>query len=196
MRFRRPQGTGARFLLSRPFFYLTLTLGLSLLGATPAYAKVFYAKDEALRLAFPQADTVETRTFILKESELQRAQKMARTRIDSKLFTFYFGRKNGRIVGYAAIDSHIVRTMPETFMVVLSPAGQVRTTVILAFHEPPEYLPSERWLRQFREKGLSPELWPGRDIAGILGSTLTVQAITQGVRKVLAFFEILIKEKR
>lgn len=175
---------------------MTLALGLSLFDATPAYAKVFYAKDEALRLAFSQADTVETRTFILKESELQRAQKMARTRIDSKLFTFYIGRKNGQIVGYAAIDWHIVRTLPETFMVVLSPDGQVRTTVILAFHEPPEYLPSERWLRQFREKGLSPELWPGRDIAGILGSTLTVQAITQGVRKVLALFEILIKEKR
>ncbi|MFQ5904069.1 MAG: FMN-binding protein [Candidatus Binatia bacterium] len=175
---------------------LLVGLGITALSPISAYPKVFYAKDEALKLAFPEADTVETRTFILKDSELQRAQKMARTRIDSKLFTFYIGRKKGEIVGYAAIDSHIVRTLPETFMVVLSPDGQLRATVILAFHEPLEYLPSERWLKQFRQKELSPELWPGRDIAGILGSTLTVQAITQGVRKVLALFEILIKEKR
>lgn len=171
-------------------------MGISILNPTFGTPKVFYAKDEALKLAFPGADSVKPRTFILKDSELQRAQKMARTRIDSKLFTFYIGRKNGQIVGYAAIDWHIVRTLPETFLVVLSPEGQLRTTVILAFHEPLEYLPSERWLRQFRQKELSPELWPGRDIAGILGSTLTVQAITQGVRKVLALFEILIKEKR
>lgn len=170
-------------------------LGILLLGPIPSYGKIFYAKDEALRLAFPDADSVETRTFILKDAEIQRAQQRARIRIDSKLFTFYIGRKNGQILGYAAIQSHIVRTLPETIMVVLSPAGRIRSTVVLAFHEPPEYLPSEKWLEQFRRKGLSPELRLGREIAGILGSTLTVQAISGGVRKVLALFEILIKEK-
>ncbi len=171
-------------------------LGILLLGSIPSYGKIFYAKDEALKLAFPDADSVETRTFILKDAEIQRAQQKARTRIDSKLFTFYIGIKNGQILGYAAIESHVVRTMPETIMVVLSPAGQIRSTVVLAFHEPPEYLPSEKWLGQFRRKGLSPELRPGGEIAGILGSTLSVQAISGGVRKVLALFEILIKEKR
>lgn len=171
-------------------------LGVSTLNPTLCLAKVFYAKDEALKLAFPDGDQVEMRTFIMKDSEHQRAQNMARTLIDSKLFTFYVGKKSGVILGYAAIDTHRVRTLPGTFMVVLSPEGEIRTTVVLAFHEPTEYLPSQRWLEQFREKRLSPDLWVGRDIAGIAGSTLTTQAVTQGVRKVLALFEILIKEKR
>ena len=173
-----------------------LGLGIFLLGPIPSYGKIFYAKDEALKLAFPDADSVEPRTFILKDAEIQRAQQRARTRIDSKLFTFYIGKKNGQILGYAAMESHVVRTLYATIMVVLSPAGQILSTVVLAFHEPPEYLPSEKWLGQFPHKGLSPELWPGREIAGILGSTLSVQAITGGVRKVLALFEILIKEKK
>lgn len=184
-------------LLSRWACAVMITgLGIVLLGPSPSYGKIFYAKDEALKLAFPEADSVETRTFFLKDAELHRAQQMARTRIDSKLFTFYVGSKNGQILGYAAIDSHIVRSLPETILVVLSPEGQVRSTVVLAFHEPPEHMPSDKWLSQFRQKRLDRELWPGRDIAGILGSTLTVQAISQGVRKVLALFEILIKEKR
>jgi len=170
-------------------------LGISL-SPVLLFGKVFYAKDEALKLAFPDADEVEMRTFILKEDEVRRAQERARTRIDSRLFTFYVGKKKGNVVGYAAIDTHIVRTLPETFMVVLSSEGEVLTTIILAFHEPLEYLPSERWLEQFREKNLSPDLRVGRDIAGIAGSTLTTQAITQGIRKVLALFEILVKEKR
>ena len=161
------------------------------------HAKVFYAKDEALKLAFPEADRIETRTFILAEPQLKKAEQMARTRIDSKLFTFYVGRKKGETLGYAAIDSHIVRTLPETFMVVLSPEAEVRMAVILAFHEPPEYLPSERWLEQFRGKELAPELWIGRNIAGIAGSTLSAHAMAQGIRKILALFQILIiKEKR
>jgi hypothetical protein len=57
-------------------------------------------------------------------------------------------------------------------------------------------LPSDRWLDQFREKTLSPELWVGREIAGIAGSTLTSHALMGGVRKVLALFNILLKEKR
>ncbi|MBI4490498.1 MAG: FMN-binding protein [Deltaproteobacteria bacterium] len=175
---------------------LTVGLGLLLLGPAVAYPKVFYAKDEALKLAFPDADQIEMRTLIMEDPELKKAQQMARTRIDSKLFTFYVGKKKGAVIGYAAIDTHIVRTLPETFMVVLSPEGQVQTTVVLAFHEPPEYLPSERWLEQFHNKTLSPDLWVGRDIAGIAGSTLTTQAITQGIRKVVALFQILIKEKR
>lgn len=187
-------GLALRFRGFSPAF--VMGLGLFFLSPICAYAVVFYAKDEALKLAFPEADQIETRTFILKDSELQRAQQMARTRIDSKLFTFYVGKKNRTVVGYAAIDTNTVRTLPETFMVVLSPEGQVRTTVVLAFHEPPEYLPSERWLRQFDGKELSPELWVGRDIAGIAGSTLTANAVTQGIRKVLALFEILIKEKK
>lgn len=171
-------------------------LGISLLSPISSYAKVFYAKDEALRLAFHDADQIEARTFIMKDSEIQKAQQAARTRIESKLFTFYTGKKRGVLLGYAAIDTHIVRTLPETFMVVLSPEGEVRTVIVLAFHEPSEYLPSERWLQQFQDKNLSPDLRMGRDIAGIAGSTLTSHAITQGVRKVLALFEILIKEKR
>ncbi|MEX0827916.1 MAG: FMN-binding protein [Haliea sp.] len=170
-------------------------LGCVLLGPA-ALAKVFYAKDEALKLAFPEADRIEMLTFILTEVQLKKAEQMARVRIESKLFTFYIGKKNSEILGYAAIDSHIVRTLPETFMVVLTPEGRVRTTLVLAFYEPLEYAPAERWLGQFRDQKLSPDLWVGREIAGIAGSTLTAQAIIQGVRKVLALFQILIKETK
>jgi hypothetical protein len=171
-------------------------LSCSVFSPTAALCRVFYAKDEALKLAFPDSDRVEMRTFFLRDEELRRAEETARTRIDSKLFTFYVGRKGNGIIGYAAIDTHIVRTLPETFMVVLTPDGKVRTTIILAFHEPSEYLTSERWLRQFQGKEVSPDLRVGREIAGIAGSTLSTQAITQGVRKILALFQILIKEKR
>jgi len=192
MRLRLASGLRSR----RLRLFLVAGLGISLLGPALSEAKIFYAKDEALKIAFPDADQVEMKTFILKDVELQKAEKLARTRIESKLFTFYVGRKAGTITGYAAIDTHTVRTFPETFMVVLSPEGGVKTTLILAFHEPPEYLASERWLEQFQNKELSSELGVGRDIAGIAGSTLTSHAIAQGIRKVLALFQILIKEKK
>ena len=158
-----------------------------------AHTEVFFAKDEALELAFPQADQVETRTFILTDEQRLRAQKLARTKIESNLFTFFVGKKSGKIVGYAAIDSHNVRTHPETFMTVLTAEGKIKTTVILAFHEPKEYLPPDRWLAQFQEKDRRATLRPGDDVAGILGSTLSVRALSGGVRKVLALHYVLIE---
>lgn len=164
---------------------------LLLLSVPVASAEVFYAQDEAMEIAFPEADSIETRTFVIEEEELVEIERRARVAIDSKLFTFFVGIKDNEVMGYAAIDSNNVRTYPQTFMVVLDPNGQVETTLILAFHEPPEYLPSEHWLEQMDGKDLESPIRPGDDIAGILGSTLSVRAISSGVRKILALHEVL-----
>lgn len=175
---------------------MSLMLGqVQLLSIFPAEAKVFYAQDEAMQIAFPEAENVEALTFILNETEKLRVEALARAPLESKLFTFYRGSKGGQIMGYAAIESSVVRTLPAAFLVVLTPKGQVVKTVMLAFHEPLDYLPSERWLEQFANKRLDPDLWPQRGIAGIVGSTLSVRAVTMGVRKVLALFRVLIQER-
>ncbi|MCJ7726406.1 MAG: hypothetical protein MUP76_08490, partial [Acidimicrobiia bacterium] len=40
------------------------------------------------------------------------------------------------------IETHQVRTLPETILIVINPEGRVRGVHMLAFHEPPEYGPS------------------------------------------------------
>ena len=51
-------------------------------------------------------------------------------------------------------------------------------------------------MQQFYQKQLTPSLRLRQDIHGIMGSTLTAQAATRGVRKVLTLFRILIQEKK
>lgn len=157
-----------------------------------ATAKVFYAKEEAIRVAFPDADTIDKKTFFLTDQQVKEVETISGVRLDSKLVTFYIGKKKQQLMGYAVIDVHIVRTLPEAFMVVLSPEGRLVSTLVLAFYEPLEYLPQDRWLKQFEQKTLNESLTPGRDIAGITGATLTARAITKGVRKILAFYQVLI----
>jgi len=176
----------------------SLLMGLAVFGSvgltpTAARAKVFYSKQEALALAFPDAERVETRTFFLTEEQVQQVATLATAPIDSKLVTFYVGHKDGQPLGYALIDTNVVRTLPETFLIVLSPAGVVQKLFVLAFYEPEEYLPPERWLRQFEQKTLSPDLQLRRDIHGIAGSTLSARAVTSGVRRALALFQVLIQ---
>jgi hypothetical protein len=175
-------------------FWLCTLLGV-ILSNVPVKAEVFYAKDEALERAFPDAETVLTHTFVLTEKDLNEVSKRAHSAIDSHLVTFFEGRKAGKSLGFAAIGSEVVRTLPQTFMVVLSPDGTVQSTYILAFHEPLDYLPPERWLDQFEGKRLSNDLKLSGEISGILGSTLSVRAVTKGVRRVLALYELLLADQ-
>jgi len=176
-----------------------VALALLLIGAfwcQRVAAKVFYARDEALRVAFPGADTIETQTFFLNDEQVREVEGLARARLESKLVTVYVGKLDQRLLGYALIDIHIVRTLPEAAMTVLSPDGKIASTLILAFHEPLEYLPPGRWLRQFDQKVLAPGLAVGREIHGIAGATLTAHAITESVRRALALYRVLLAQKR
>jgi len=155
-------------------------------------AKVFYAKEEALRAAFPEADVIDKQTFFLTDDQKKQVETLARTRLDSKLVTLHVGKRGQKPLGYAMIDVHTVRTLPEAVMVVLSLEGRVVSTLILAFYEPLEYLPNERWLKQFDQARLTPDLRVGGRIAGITGATLTARAMTDAVRKVLALYQVLI----
>lgn len=174
---------------------LCLCLGLAwgMAGLAPAGAKVFYARDEALRLAFPDADRVEVRDVFLTAAQRAAIEERAKSKLESDLLTLYVGHRGGAVLGYAVIDTHTVRTLPETFLVVLSPQGTVAATHLLAFYEPLEYSPPDRWLAQFHDAVLADDLRVGRGIAAITGSTLTSEAVTGGVRRALAIYEVLLR---
>lgn len=155
-------------------------------------AKVFHSQEDALGLAFPDATRVERRTVILTDKQANRIQKLSRAPLDSKIATLHVGWRGDRVVGYAVIEVHRVRTMPEALMTILSPDGTVRSVRILAFHEPTDYLPPGRWLEQFDDKRLGAGLQLRQDIHAIAGATLSSRAVTRSVRRTLALYEVLI----
>lgn len=175
-------------------FTVLVLIVLVLASPIDLIAKVFYAKDEAIRAAFPEADAIEKQTLFLTDGQKKQIETLARTRLDSKLVTLYIGTRGRQLLGYAFIDVHTVRTLPEAIMVVLSPEGQVTSTLLLAFYEPLDYMPNEHWLKQFDQTNLTTDLRIGGKIAGITGATLTARAMTESVRKVLALYQVLIKK--
>jgi Na+-translocating ferredoxin:NAD+ oxidoreductase RnfG subunit len=80
-------------------------------------------------------------------------------------------------------------------MVVIGPEGEVRSLRVLAFHEPLEYKPTNRWYRQFENKSIDSPLRLGGDVHGVVGATLSARATTRGVRRALAFYEVLISKE-
>ena len=171
-------------------------LWLSSVGVRPAEAVVLYAKNEALKLIFPEADSVEPKAIFLTAGQVARIEELARSSLESQLLTVHVGRKGDETLGYAFLDIHVVRTQPEALFVVLTPQGEVDSVLIVAFHEPLEYMPSDRWQAQFAGKNLTPDLQVKRAIAPISGATLSAHAMTDAVRRALAVYQVVLQEDR
>ena len=157
-------------------------------------AVVLYAKNEALQLIFPEADSIKPEAIFLNAEQAARVEELARSPLESPLLTVHVGRKGDETLGYAFLDIHVVRTQPEALFVVLTPEGIVDSVLIVAFHEPLEYMPSERWQAQFPGKTLTPDLQVRRAIAPISGATLSAHAMTDAVRRALAVYQVALQK--
>jgi len=168
---------------------------LLLASAAPSQAEVFYSKSEAMELAFGKSKTVDQLSLFPDEQQLAKIQELAKVKLESGMFTFYVGKEQDKILGYAAIESVTVRTKPETLMIVLTPEGELRHVYTLAFHEPPEYMPPDRWFEQLYKRPLA-EMDFSKGVDGISGATLSTRAGLSSVRKVMALYQVMIKEQK
>jgi hypothetical protein len=166
-----------------------LALGAAVLLGTAARAAPGAAEgaDVAIvRGLFPEADAVTARDVLLGDELAARLERLARARVKERLVTFYTAHRGGAVAGYAVIHAHVVRTKRETLALAFEPDGRIRRVSILAFLEPEEYRPSERWLAQLAGKGTGDRLAVGDDLAPITGATLSTRGIAEQSRWLLA----------
>lgn len=159
-------------------------LTLVLLAPFGARATVFMTQQQALDSAFPRGTAVERQTKFLTGQQVAQVRNAGAE--TSELVVRYIGRQNGQVVGYVYFDAHRVRTLPETIMLVVTPAGVISRVEILSFKEPQDYLPKRRWLDQLHGRRLDAELSLRRAIRPISGASLSGRAIVDASRKVLA----------
>ena len=172
-----------------------LSVVITLLINFYAISKVYMTRDEALKIAFPDADKIVKKNIFLNSDQVKEIESLAKTKLESKLYVFYEGKKGDETLGYAVIDTHRLRTMTETVIILINPDGTHRMTEILAFFEPPDYKPEDNWIDLFNGKALNDSLWMGRDIPNITGATITANALMNSIRRVMAVFNVAVKGK-
>lgn len=152
--------------------------------------KVFLTVDEALELAFPKCE-VKRGTKYLSEADQQAVAKLSKVEFESSVVYPYVAIKAGKLVGTAYFDTHRVRTMRETLMIVVAPDNSVKRLEVLSFAEPQDYIPRDSWYAQFPGCKLDDELSLKRKIKTVTGATLTARATTTSARRVLALHQTL-----
>ena len=91
------------------------------------------------------------------------------------------------LLGFAAVGNVIGKDQPITFLVAIGPDDRLKDIDILVYREPyGGEVAYEAWRRQFRGARAADSLRVGKEIRSISGATISVHAVTLGVRRLLA----------
>lgn len=148
--------------------------------------------EEVLKENFPKAKIIK-KNILLTKSQARLVQNMSKVKLPHLVFTVYIAKENGKTVGYALLHTHKVRTRNEAVLITFDKNCNVKDVEIIAFYEPPEYIPSDKWRSNFIDKNKENLPVLRRNIPNITGVTLSARVLTDGVRQSIAICEVAIK---
>ena len=148
--------------------------------------EVYLGVDEALTLIFPASDQILKETVTLTDEQAERVGSAAGYPIDERNQIVYKAMSGRTVDGYAVVADEIGKFHDITFVVGMSPQARVTRVEVLVYRESRGgEVRYRRFLRQFEGKSLRNPIRPNRDVINITGATLSVRAISRGVRKAL-----------
>ena len=182
-----------RLLSKTRSFAFACLVGSFLVFPLAASGEVFYGKNQGLERAFPDADRVERRTYVLTKREAERLEEASESELPSRLVTIYEGWQGDELLGYAHIDVDHVRARKQALMISLTPEGRIGKIDILAFHEDTQYMVPTKVIESLTGKSFGDQIRVGVDVDAVSGATLTLRSTTAAARRMLAYYAILLK---
>jgi Na+-translocating ferredoxin:NAD+ oxidoreductase RnfG subunit len=152
------------------------------------HAEVYLSQDQALDVVFGKECV---RTYDPKEISSDLAEKLDDKGLlaepeGKKAHFFVCKNKEGAVTNYALIDAEVGKHLPITYIVGISPKGEVTKVEMMVFREVRGWEVRERsFMRQFEGKKEDDDLRIGRGISNISGATLSARAMAKGVERAL-----------
>ena len=163
-------------------------------GAIPCYAATYLTVEQAQRLCF--ADATE---FVSADVKLTREQMKAveqdsgvRVRLDAQ--RVWRAQAGDKFLGWVIQDEVLGKHEFIQWVLALNSDGSVRQIEILDYRETYGYeIRNEKWRAQFTGKQHGAKLKLDGDIQNISGATLSCRHITDGVKRLLSLYELVLK---
>ncbi len=167
---------------------------VALVAAAPAGATQYVKAEDARRLAFPQADAFEPYAYAPTAEQRAAIDKAAHARATVGDPMIWRVSAAGQPAGWFIVDNVIGKVERITYAVALGRDGAVRSIEILDYRETHGYeVRNAAWRRQFEGKSARAPLEFGDDIKNISGATLSCRHLTDGVRRLLEIYDVVLK---
>jgi Na+-translocating ferredoxin:NAD+ oxidoreductase RnfG subunit len=165
-----------------------------LAGADVALAEHYLSAAEAHKICFPNADKFEAQQLRLSADQSKTIEQKSGVKVRKAEIRFSVARKDANTIGVLMVDQVVGKHELIDYAVAISPEGKVRQVEILEYRE--HYggeIRDAKWREQFKGKTAASKLKLNDDIYNISGATISCRNVTEGVRRVLATFEVVVR---
>ncbi|CAN5501344.1 FMN-binding protein [soil metagenome] len=167
--------------------------------STSAFAVQYYSVEAAQKALFPSAATFQPAALRLSAAQRDVVAERSNTRVPRNLRVHAWTAHDasGASLGSFLSDEVTGKHEMIAYAVAVSPDGHVLAIEILDYRESyGEQIRGVRWRDQFRGKTASDPLKLDKDIVNLTGATLSCSHVTEGVRRLLAIHELVLKTAR
>jgi Na+-translocating ferredoxin:NAD+ oxidoreductase RnfG subunit len=180
------------------FRRLGIMLGLALLAGveSPALAERFLTVEEAQGILFPKAKKFDGQVVRFTAKEKKAIIEVLGNKFPNAGNRIWTATSGETLHGVMIVDYVLGKHLLIDYAVAISPQGKVLGVEILEYRE--SYggeIRQEKWRKQFLGKTSESDLQLHDGIYNISGATLSCRHVTDGVRRVLATFEVVLRAR-
>lgn len=175
--------------------FLAIGLPLAVLSA-PAYAVDYLSVEEAQNVLFTDADNFIDDTRQLTEEQIDRIEDISDERQRWEKQQVWRAEKGGQLVGWMVVDDVVGKHEFITYATAISPDGEVLGIEIMSYRETHgDEVRDAAWRHHFQGKTLQDKFKLGDDVPNISGATLSCRNLTDGVKRLLAFHQVILSSE-
>ncbi len=176
--------------------FSTLLFAALLPSAPVVCAAEYLDIDAAQKAVFPEADAFREILLPLTPAEQAAVLERAGPQPAHGRWRVFRAERGGALLGHLFIDEVIGRQSLITYALGIEPQGGVRDLEIMAYRESHGgEIRNAAWRAQFQGRRELDQLRFRTDIKNISGATLSSEHVTQGVRWLLALWQVALRPR-
>ena len=166
-----------------------------IVAASPqCLAAKYMSLEQAQSLIFAQAQEFVPAPVTLTSEQIERIERQSGVKVRVPEQHVWQARTAGKLLGWFIVDQVIGKHELITYALGINADGSVRQFQVIEYREAYGYQVRElKWRDQFVGKTLADPLKVGTDIVNISGATLSSEHVTDGIKRLLAFHQVVLR---
>ena len=178
-------------MVRRSLFMKKLFVICALVLASVSSAETLLTEQQAVKIALPKSGSVQAESKSLSVAQKEDMEHRTHLKFPENEYKWFVGSSNGNLDGYAVVLNELGKHELITFIVGISPKGEVTDVVVMEYRESRgKEVREKRFLSQFYGKKRTDPIQVNRDIVNYTGATLSSHAIARGVKRALLLVEL------
>lgn len=171
------------------------TIAVTAIASNASYAAQYLTVEQAQRVMFPDASVFKDSSLKLSTEQMRQIEKLSGLSARSVNWRVFSAFRADTLLGYVILDDVVGKSELISYAVAINPDASIKQVEILTYRESHGFeIKNLAWRKQFVGKSAQGGgLAIGDGVANISGATLSCTHVTDGVRRIAAIAQVVLK---